>query len=342
MASTRPTLRSLAREAGVSPMTFSLALRNSREVSAKTRARLQDLAFRAGYRPDPQVSKLMHHLRTRRKARVQANLCAMTHAWKLGRFPAGSFPHRLDASLRSRADALGYTLEFLNLDDYPTARQLQRVLVNRGIEGLLLLPLREPTDLSRRLDWSLFSTVSVTSSLIAPKLHSVTPNHYDNTLKACRELAAAGFRRIGIAMASDWDKRVSHRWSGGIAWQNQFGGTEPVRPLIGDKPGTSLDAGIFARWLGAERPDAVILEALNHDELQRVLAELPASRRPRIATMNWPSPLADFGIDQNVERIGTVAVDILASMLTRGEKGIPLLPDITMIEGTWTVPSVRT
>ena len=44
MASTRPTLRSLAREAGVSPMTFSLALRNSREVSAKTRARLQDLA----------------------------------------------------------------------------------------------------------------------------------------------------------------------------------------------------------------------------------------------------------------------------------------------------------
>ena len=234
-------------------MTFSLALRNSREVSAKTRARLQDLAFRAGYRPDPQVSKLMHHLRTRRKARVQANLCAMTHAWKLGRFPAGSFPHRLDASLRSRADALGYTLEFLNLDDYPTARQLQRVLVNRGIEGLLLLPLREPTDLSRRLDWSLFSTVSVTSSLIAPKLHSVTPNHYDNTLKACRELAAAGFRRIGIAMASDWDKRVSHRWSGGIAWQNQFGGTEPVRPLIGDKPGTSLDAGIFARWLRPAR-----------------------------------------------------------------------------------------
>ena len=58
--------------------------------------------------------------------------------------------------------------------------------------------------------------------------------------------------------------------------------------------------------------------------------------------MNWPSSLADFGIDQNVERIGTVAVDILASMLTRGEKGIPLLPDITMIEGTWTLPSART
>src|SRR4051812_821528 len=58
-SSSNPTIRSLASEAGVSPMTVSLALRQSSEVSAATRQRILKLARTRGYRPDPQITKLM-------------------------------------------------------------------------------------------------------------------------------------------------------------------------------------------------------------------------------------------------------------------------------------------
>src|SRR4051812_2745536 len=49
------TIRTLAAEAGVCPMTVSLALRNHRSISAPVRARLQRLAEVRGYLPDPTI-----------------------------------------------------------------------------------------------------------------------------------------------------------------------------------------------------------------------------------------------------------------------------------------------
>ena len=331
----RPTLRSLAAEAGVSPMTVSLALRGSREVSAATRRRIARLAAARGYRPDPQVAKLMHHLRTRRPARFQASICALADQWPAENLHADNYLARLLAGLRGRATALGYGFTQLNLDDYPRPDQLRRVLTSRGIEGVLLLPLREPRDLAKRLDWAAFSVVSVTSSVTAPRFHTVTPRHLDNMLLACDELARAGFRRIGLAMSREWDRRVERRWSAGIAWQNQFGGTEPVTPLIDDRTGPNLDPAVLAAWLARERPDAVVFETLDAAVLRRALARNPGLVAPKIVTMNWPMPGVDAGVDQGVEQIGAVAADWLAALVTRGEKGVPERPATVTIAGEW-------
>jgi hypothetical protein len=51
--------------------------------------------------------------------------------------------------------------------------------------------------------------------------------------------------------------------------------------------------------------------------------------------LNWPSPPATVGVDQQVERIGEVAIEVLAGMIVRGEKGVPEWPNTTMIEGVW-------
>ena len=334
-ASPRPTLRSLAAEAGVSPMTVSLALRNSREVSPAVRRRLRRLAAARGYRPDPGIARLMHHLRTRAVARAPANVCGLTQAWPRGQLGPGNFLERLTGAIRARAESLGYAFDVLNLDDYPTPARLRRVLASRGVEGLLLLPLRRATDLTDRLDWSEFATVAVTATVLAPRFHTVTPNHFDNMLQGCRELARAGFRRIGLAMSQEWDTRVNHRWSGGIAWQNLFGSGNPVAPLIDPRPGPDLDPGTLAEWLEREKPDAVIFETLDRSVVERALRTLPARRRPRVVTMNWPNPAADCGIDQRVERLGEVALEHLDAMLRRGERGVPALPHSTVIDGTW-------
>ena len=100
-------MRSLAAEAGVSAMAVSFALRNSREVAPKTRARLRRLAKLRGYRPDPTINKLMHHLRVRDPARLRANICGLKqeYAWP----STVDFYTREHNALERRAKALGFS-----------------------------------------------------------------------------------------------------------------------------------------------------------------------------------------------------------------------------------------
>ena len=58
--------RRIAAEAGLSPSTVSLALRNSPKIPAATKQRIRKIAQRLGYRPDGKLTELMSHLRLTR------------------------------------------------------------------------------------------------------------------------------------------------------------------------------------------------------------------------------------------------------------------------------------
>jgi len=335
MPPSRPTLRSLAAEAGVSPMTVSLALRNSPGVSAATRARIQQLATEREYRPDPIVTKLMYHLRSHRPTRFHASICGLAERWPTGNEVRHIFTERLLTGLRERCATLGYAFSLVYFDEAGGSRQLQRMLLSRGIEGLVILPLLQPRDLDPLLDWQLFSTVAVTSSVIAPRFHTVVPQHFENMLLACRQLTADGFRRIGLVLPMDWDLRVNHRWTGAITWHNLFGGTESVLPFIGKVHGPTLNLADLQHWLREQRPDVVLCDDMGMANLQDAVHALPAGRRPLIATLNLSAVRGVVGIDQRVETIGAAAIDMLAGMIVHSEKGIPAAPYTTMVLGTW-------
>jgi LacI family transcriptional regulator len=335
----RPTLRSLAAEAGVSPMTVSLALRESREVSAATRRRLQRLAATRGYVPDPTLTKLMHHLRARAPQRFKATVCALSQTGPNALVDHNDYLNRLIGSLRARAESLGYGFDLINADDYPTRPQLQRVLLSRGIEGIVILPLRIPGGLDKRVGWERFSVVSAASSLLSPVFHSVMPHHFDNMLRACRALTTAGYRRIGFSISRHWNERVHNRWSGAYAWQNEFGGTERVTTLQRGDSGEPRDDDAFMAWLEHERPDAVVSETLDPALIEATVRRLPRARQPLLVTMNLPSHVTAVGIDQRADHIGAFAMELLAGMVTRGERGVPAAPHTTMINGTWIGPA---
>jgi LacI family transcriptional regulator len=67
MAATAGNLRAVARAAGVSLATASLALRGAPSIAVETRERVQRTAARLGYRVNPLISELMGSLRHRRK-----------------------------------------------------------------------------------------------------------------------------------------------------------------------------------------------------------------------------------------------------------------------------------
>ena len=150
-------MRQIAALAGVSAMTVSRALRNSPRITPEVRAKVHKVAARLGYRPDPEVVKLMNHLRRRSKPTFVASIAALT---SLSTDIEPPFLRRARENAQARAAELGYALEVFRVDaPEKFNRGLERMLVSRGIEGVLLLQMHAPIRVDRLLDWEKFSAV---------------------------------------------------------------------------------------------------------------------------------------------------------------------------------------
>jgi len=335
MKSARPTLRSLSAEAGVSAMTVSLALRNRPEIPLRTRQRIQRLAKLRGYKPDPTIAKLMQHLRTTEPTRNRANICGLLESASTGDYLRHSFSSRIEQGLKEKADALGFSYSRVEIPEGRSRSRLQSLLRNRGIEGVVLLPMPDQSNLTDLLDWAQFSVIAVTTSVVEPRFHRVTPHHFDNALRACHELTAKGFKRIGLAISRRSNERVRYRWSGAAAWQNAFGGTAPVPPFLASTAGQALDESTFIPWLQRHQPDAILVEAVDPGFLTQVIEQASLPIKPVIVSINWSPGNPGVGMDQRPEAIGAVAIETLAGMIYRGERGQPAHPLNIAVDGAW-------
>lgn len=173
MENRRISLRDLARMAKVSHATVSLALRNSPDVAAATRERIEQLARACGYQPDPMLRALAEYRRDKTAPPYQSTLAWINYYQN----PAdadcvGDFRlHREGAEERARE--LGYKLElFTPCRDRLTAPQLGKILQTRGIQGLLFAPLPKHGKIGD-FDFSPFAAITFGYSLLAPQIHRV-------------------------------------------------------------------------------------------------------------------------------------------------------------------------
>jgi DNA-binding LacI/PurR family transcriptional regulator len=324
-------MRTVARSAGVSAQAVSLALRNHPSIAAGTRQRIQQVAQRVGYRPDPNVTKLMHHLRAGRGLGTAANVCALTT--RSAKVPE-AFCDLLLAGARSAAQAAGFTLDVQHFEnDAAAGRRLQRVLRSRGVEGIVLLPMAQVCTLDDLLDWAGFSVVSATLSVTSPRFDSVAASHFQNVLRIGEQLRGAGYRRPGLIIHRNHDRRCGHSITAAQAWPGIFGGLELVRAHVCDR----LEGPALRRWLKTENPDVVLVE---QDEMARELLQSRVELGGRPIVSCSARPLADgrFPFPGNYDQpqlIGAAAVEVLTRMVTIGKRGIPANPQTTLVEGTW-------
>jgi len=306
-----------------------MALRDNPKISAATRDKVHRIATELGYRVNPQVAKLMYHLREGHKPGYQSTLCALTT------IPAGTetmYPRDLLQSARQRAEALGYRLEHIQLEDSAAKRRdLQRMLYNRGVEGILLLPMKSPRVFTRLLQWEKFSVVAATYGVIAPQFHRVVPHQFSNTQQIYQELARRGYRRIGLVVPELHDIRSNHSFTSAFAGMCFSGGMEVVQPLV--YPGT-LPTQV-RRWFDRERPDVVV--AAGEQDCRAFARSLAAHRSEKIdfAVLARGEGSQWAGIDEQPAEIGKTAIDLLHSQIQAGEKGIPKVARVTMIGGRW-------
>src|SRR3954470_16890202 len=212
------TMKSIAAQAGVTQATISMSLANNPRIPPATRERIQAIAKKLNYHPNPYVSTLM---RIRRQGKplkdkpVLALVCAQRtpNGWR--DHPAPTIRQMREGAFE-RATLRGYRAQefWLHRDDMSNDR-FSEMLHARGIQGMLISPLAEG-DPPPTLHWDYFAAVSLSVPLPSLTITTVCNDHYFSSLTAVRECHRRGYRRPGLVLRHEHQLRFQGRWLAGF------------------------------------------------------------------------------------------------------------------------------
>ncbi|EIP97164.1 transcriptional regulator [Opitutaceae bacterium TAV1] len=333
MNAPRPSQRDIARAAGVTQATVSLALNNHPRLSAAIRDRVQAIARQLGYRPDPYLAGLSAYRRQRRHPGFQATL-----AWLTG-FPDGdrgwrtisTFLHYFEGASQ-RAAELGYRIEEHNLArPGMTSARMERILRARNIPGILVAPQPHP---GACLDFpfSRFSCVTIGYTLAAPRLHMVTNHAWRSADMLMTEIRARGYRRPGFVMEAEDELRIKRLFSSAfLRTQHDLPASRRL-PLLEKR---NLDRATFLRWYRRHKPDVIVtLWDLVYPWLADAGIRVPEEvGLALLSVRETGDPFS--GMWGNPFLVGARAVEHLVDLVHRGERGIPESPSCLLVEGSW-------
>jgi LacI family transcriptional regulator len=335
------SLRQVARLAEVSPMTVSLALRNQPGVGPDTRKRIVRIAQKLGYSPDARVENWMACVR-QAGTKGLLPIVWMNTSRERDTYHRYLFQSPYLRGARARANELGYEIdEVWCYEPGMTQRRLNTILHQRRIEGVIVThPARHLL-----LEWASFASVSLGSSMLAPRLHQVTADFCFNMQLALRNLRRLGHQRIGICLSAEL---VSYSNFTLGATAEAFFRSEPVEtrvpPLIHthfmlmlkkSDDGEAQRAREFLAWVRRYKPNVIVC----YDN--RILAWLED------AGYNVPGDISvvHLAVDDDVlewagihsrrSDTGAAAVDQLVNQMRNRAFGVPEVPVTISIHGKW-------
>jgi DNA-binding LacI/PurR family transcriptional regulator len=325
----RVGLRDIASAAGVCLMTVSLSLRGSPKISAATRDRIQQLADQMGYRPDPEISRLMRHLRSSRTMQGKVGL-VIVDFYPTADFVENSYNQRIRQGAIRRATELGFSATALHAADCDfNLKHLLKVVRHRGLDGALLLPSVATTKLDPSVDWRDISVVATSNSILAPRFHSVVPHQFANMMRLIETMQSRGHRRICAIFDEFFDERTAHNFTAAVNWHHH-GHRTLVLP---GKMNAPEKAALVTHWIEKHQPDLIFAQA--SDAVADAMPQLRRSRRGKpfeIVGLGAASEFSMSYLDERPELVGSGAVDLLAGMIYYHETGIPEHPRTTMID----------
>lgn len=327
-------MKHVAAAAGVSIGAVSLALRRDPSIPAVTRGRIEAVAERLGYRPNPLVAALMADLRGKHPRRGAAQVIAYVDS-----YPTDATAQQRASLLRFRngardeAERRGHRLEAFRLDRASQAEAaLRRVLAGRGIRGVVFAPF--PSTATRlEADWEGFALAAIGFSLEAPRLHRAVNHQLQSVQLALARLGSLGYQRIGLAVTRHEDLRARRHWLSSLllARHDHPEGARAFPLLYAD----TITRPALLAWMKKEKPDVVVSTEMT----LRPLIEAAARRsglRIGFAHLHLVAPLSGCtGVDQQNERVGAAAVDLVIEQLHANSLGPPPFPKTVLIEGTW-------
>ncbi|TVR54566.1 MAG: LacI family transcriptional regulator [Puniceicoccaceae bacterium] len=330
----RIRLEDIARLAGVSKMTVSLALRGQKRVSPEKRATICRIAAELGYTPDPALSALNAYRRGRRPpkyAETIAFINAFDEPLSESRY---LYNYLYFKGAEAKGRLFGYRVEEFRLKPAGKSPSLDRILRTRGITGVIVgdFPIAHA---ALDLSWENYCAVSMAFSMESPHLHVVTNDHFQSMFICMEALAKRGYRRIGLCFQIEQDEKVGRRWSGGYLAARQvcLASDDHLQPLLY----TTFDLSTFHTWVDAWQPDCIITgDPLMMGYIQAIGRAYPDEIAVAIPYQSqYAAERCQGYIDENYEHSGAMAFDTVAGMIHRNERGIPDSPMHLMIPGVF-------
>lgn len=339
VSSAPPTIRQIAEACGCSSAAVSYALRDNPKVSPAVRARVQRIARKLGWRPNPLVSAYMAHFRSVRPPGYKATLGFLLSNPGSGRIgDQPMYRQRHYDGARKRASALGYQVETIWLHEpHMSSRRLNSVLGSRNIPGLLVPARFEPADLFEGIDWAQFASVVMGFSASKSRLHRLAADTCAGFVMMLEKARALGYRRIGVVASEDYGVIVNQ----GIFYAACYLRDRWIREQVPceillyhfPSPDERERPGIAA-WLKQHRPDVV----LGEDIAWKTICELGWRIPQDVAFMSvdWSPefPLIG-GMNQHHELHGALAVDIVVGQVNQNQRGLPAAPGASLVPCGW-------
>lgn len=332
-----PTIRDVARVAGVAIGTVSRVLNGHKSVSADVRRKVMKAIKRLDYEPD-RVAQSMRLKVTRTVA------CAIRDI-SIPDF--GSFVTAAESMLRAH----GYTLLLATTDERKEREmELLRIFLQRRVDAIMMTMSTEEDPVLRRAVKEMEIPVLLVDRDLPAEVDAVTVDHRRGTFAATEYLLRLGHERIVLltgrpamrpgreriagfeAAFAAVGKKVDPALIRVGAFSGEFGFREASALLSSSHPPTALISGGMAMLPGVLR--AVVQHGLKIPDDISIVAgsdsDLAALATPPITAIRWS------GTEE-----GQIAVELLLNRLENGYKGEAqrvLLPTELIIRGSCAPP----
>ena len=343
-------MKDVAKEAGVHQTTVSLALRNHPSLPKSTRERIQKLADRMGYRPDPALSALVAYRQATKNQPSEQVIAWIINLRDPSQFDSCHLHTHLIDGARERAKELGYKLDvFWYGKEYKDARSLNRVLKARGIQGLIFGAFdyrEEPFD----LDWDHFSVVKINQLPRNLTFDSIHCNHIEAVSLVVDELHRIGVKRIGFALSEFEEVKKQFRFGAGLHTKRRAIDPENWIEPFYFKHDCEYKEDVLpsvAAWARAEKVEAIVSNWNNMDSVAMELTN--EGQMCRFVPLDADERTKVYGgINQDHRESGRRAVDMAVGQIKTFRRGFEANPCATLITPKlipipelWPVPAVK-
>ena len=332
------SLRQIARVVGYSSTTVSNALQGRAIVRPETRERILAVARQLGYRPNPALAHVMADIRLGHRPEFVAKLALVNGHRDRDAFLTHPTIPAYVMGCKKRAEELGYSFDTFWLHDRSlNARSWLRILETRAIRGLIIVGLMDDSHLPPHFAevWRKVPAVVTGVRTKDPTLPFAAVDHHQLALAAFERALELGYRRPALVLDAVIDRLVDGRIHAGfLVGQNQLPARDRI-PAFTKIAEARKEPEVFRRWLRRHQPD--VLFSL-YNEVFRWLqaAEMEVPGDIGVIQLEWRASRPHIaGLDQNNDRVGEAALDMLVSLLRKNGGTLPADSWASLINPVW-------
>jgi len=310
----------LAKKLRLSRATISLSLTGHPRIPIATRARVQVLAHKLGYKANRNAVLLINQRWARKTAPRLTNIAYIQ--------PSDDGKDTYFPGLLKQTAALGYHLDIFHSWKFRSNNQVTQVLYSRGIQGIIVgqnngkyEPYIPPLDSLAIIHCGLYLPVEI-STLVRPDL--------DKGMRLCFEkVHSRGFRRIGLVLVKH-PLAESDRILETSIWDLKRLHPDTVELLIIECLSLPRDRKSLKEWVDRHKLDAVIATSPTVDDMLHELGiHVP------FASFYDPHRAHLDGVDLQFSAIGEMSINLLDTYLRQNLLGMQTVKKIFMVEPKW-------